>query len=710
MPTDPDSWLGRDLFLRHNRPATRMYRNFLGMLLASVALVSGALTLTPVPADEGMWLFNDLPRGLLRDRYRFEPDDVWAEHLMKSCVRFNVGGSASFVSGSGLVLTNHHVGSDTLFKLSTPARNLLADGFLAETREQELKAPDLELNQLVGIRDVTSQVSQVVTSDMTPEQAVAARRAVVAGIEKSALDETGLRSNVITLYGGAKYHLYQYKKYTDVRLVWAPETSIAFFGGDADNFEYPRFCLDACLFRVYEDGQPARTPHFLKWSAEGPADGELVFVAGNPGRTSRIFTVAALKFQRDSRLPYQLELLRRQEILLQQYGLRSVENARRARDDLFGVQNSRKARLGMLAGLQDPALWVRREKEETELLDAVSQNPALRDAAAAWQKITATTRRRQEIQGKGIHLGSQLFSIAMTLVQIAEEDQKPPEQRLPEFSEASRESLLQQLYSDAPIYRDLDQVLLADSISRTLEARGFDDALCQKILAGQSRDERAAQLIAGSKLDHVDTRRTVAAGGDAALADSTDPLLQLARLVSPEVRRFRKITDELDELERQAYARIAEALFATRGTSTYPDATFTLRLAFGPVRGYRQNDQNLPAWTTVGGAFAHAEQHAGQADYALPDSWQRAKARLDFATPFNFVSTADIIGGNSGSPVVNRSLELVGLIFDGNLQSLSADFVYSEKQSRSVSVHAGAIRQALQIIYGAEHIVRELGH
>jgi hypothetical protein len=679
--------------------------------LVFLSLLFGVMMQTSnyAKADEGMWLFNDLPTKLLKERYGFEPSRAWAEHLMKSCVRFNVGGSASFISSTGLVLTNHHVGSDTLYKLSTPERNIMDVGFLAQSNDQELKAPDLELNQLVDIKDVTAEIQGAVTDEMTTEQAVAARRAIIAKIEKSALDETGLKSTVTTLYGGGRYHLYQYKKYTDVRLVWAPETAIAFFGGDADNFEYPRYCLDACIFRVYEHEKPAKIEHFLQWSETGPKENDVAFVAGNPGRTSRIFTMDAIKFQRDLSLPYVMNSLRRREILLQQYGLRGPEQVRRARDDLFGVQNSRKARLGMLAGLQDPQVLSDKSAAEKDLLAAINADPKLKPLASAWQTISETTAKRAEQLGKGSAINSQLFGIALELVQMAEEDQKPSGERLPQFADAGRESLLQQLYSEAPIYLDLDQVLLADSIAKTLEQRGFDDSLSQEILAGKGPADRAAELMSGTELLSVENRKKIAAGGIDAIKDSKDPLIQLAKIVNPEVRRVRTITDQLDEQDKQAYAKIAEARFAVEGTSSYPDATFTLRLAFGPVMGYEQNGQQIPAWTKIGGAFEHEQKHQGQADYVLPASWKKAEASLTKSTPFNFVSTADIIGGNSGSPVVNRAGELVGLIFDGNVQSLSGNYIYTDKQARSVSVHSSAIREALQTVYGADGIVKELG-
>lgn len=668
-----------------------------------------ATSLSDARGDEGMWLFNDLPLAMLKERYGFEPSKEWAEHLMKSSVRFNVGGSASFISSTGLVLTNHHVGSDTLFKLSTPDRNIMEVGFLAKTPDQELKAPDLELNQLVNIKDVTDVVKASVTDGMSTEQAVAARRAIIAKIEKEALDESGLKSTVTTLYGGGRYHLYQYKKYTDVRLVWAPETAIAFFGGDADNFEYPRYCLDATIFRVYEDGKPAKIEHFLKWSANGPVENEVAFVSGNPGRTSRIFTMDALRYQRDLNLPYIMASLRRQEILLQQYSLRGKENARRARDELFGVQNSRKARLGMLAGLQDPQVLADKAAAEAKLREVIAADPKLKPLGAAWDTIAETTKKRASLLGKGVAVNSQLYNIALELVQMAEEDQKPSGERLPEFSDAGRESLLQQLYSEAPIYADLDQTLLSDSIAKTLEQRGFDDPLCQEILAGKNPADRAAELISGTELLSVEARKKIAAGGIQAINDSKDPMIVLAKIINPEMRRIRAITDQLDEQDKQAYAQIAEAKFATQGTSAYPDATFTLRLAFGPVKGYEQDGQQIPAWTNMGGAFEHEKKHEGQTDYKLPESWKKAESKLSKTTPFNFVSTADIIGGNSGSPVVNKAGELVGLIFDGNVHSLSGNYVYTDKQARSVSVHSSAIREALQVVYEAENLVKELG-
>ena len=687
-----------------------MLKRSLWLCFVLVALGSfGNLNSSTSHADEGMWLFNNLPKKYLKDKHGFEPTDAWADKLMKSCVRFNVGGSASFISSNGLVLTNHHVAMDTLSKLSDSDNNYAKDGFLAKSQDLELKAPDLELNQLFKITDVTEKVNSAVKADMKPGDAAKARRARIGEIESAAKADSGLRSDVVTLYGGGQYHLYQYKKYTDVRLVWAPEASIAFFGGDADNFEYPRFNLDATIFRVYEDGKPAKIEHFLKWSENGPAEDELVFVAGNPGRTSRIFTTAALKHQRDVRMPYVLDFIRRREVLLQQFGLGGPEKERIAKDQLLGMQNSRKAYMGMLQGLQDPGVMATAVAAEKKLLDKVASTAELQPYASAWEKIAEVQKTKAEKQGQGVLISSRMFTIAQELVQMAQEDLKPSTERLAEFQDSGRESLLQQLYSEATIYKELQQAVLADEIARMCEFRGADDELCQKILAGKNPIDRAAELINGSKLDDPEVRKSIAKGGINAIKSSTDPLIQLALIVDDKVREDRKATEELGEIERQAYAQISKVLFAANGTSVYPDATFTLRLAFGPVIGYEEKGKSIPAFTDINGTFAHEKNRDGQKDFVLPETWSAARDRIPGGTRMNFVCTADIIGGNSGSPVVNKDLEVVGLIFDGNIQSLIADYAYSDTQGRSVSVHSNAIRESLRYIYEAEFLADQLG-
>lgn len=681
------------------------------MRIPTIAVAGLTLTLAGLAAsaDEGMWLFNDLPKGQLAERYDFTPSEQWAEHVMRASVRFNSGGSASFVSSTGLVLTNHHVGADTLHKLSTPERNLFQDGFLARTTDQELPAPDLELNQLVSIEDVTERVVAAVRDGMPAAEAMAARRAVMAAIEKESLDATGFRSDVVTLYGGARYHLYRYKKYTDVRLVWAPESGIAFFGGDADNFEYPRYCLDVSMFRVYEDGKPARIDHFLKLSTAGAGDGEVVFVSGNPGRTQRIFTVAALKYQRDHYLPFVLDFLRRREILWQQFSLEGEEQQRRAEDDLLGIQNSRKALTGRIQGLQTPAFFAAKESEEKKLRERVADDENLKKHLAAWQTIEDAQKRRIAMIGQTGEFASALYPIAQQLVFLAIEDEKPSGQRLREFRESARESLLQDLFSPAPIYPDKAKAELADSLALFVERRGGDDPRVAQVLDGKSPEARAAELVDGTGLVEVDFRKQLADGGRKAIESSADPLIRLARLMEPEARRLRQEQEELAEVEQQAYAQIADILFAVHGTDTYPDATFTLRLAFGPVAGYTESGKTIPPWTTIGGAFEHEKQHGAKDPWVLPKSWHAARQRLDGDTPMNFVCTADIIGGNSGSPVVNRQAELVGVIFDGNLQSLTGNFFYSDEQARAVAVDIRALVEAIDKVYDAGNLADELG-
>ena len=680
---------------------TLIYRVGTTLLLSCGALIA--------VADEGMWLFTDLPKKHLQEKYGFEPTDEWAKHVMLSSVRFNSGGSASFVSSNGLVLTNHHVGAGTIQKLSTPENNYYKYGFAAKTADDEIKAPDLELNQLVSIDDVTDRVNAAVQPDMAAAQAFVARRAIMSEIEKESLEKTGLRSNVITLYGGARYHLYRYKKYTDVRLVWAPESDTAFFGGDADNFEYPRYCLDVCLFRVYEDDKPARIRHFLKVSKNGAAKNELVFVSGNPGRTQRIFTTAALKYQRDHYLPYVLNFLHRREILFQQFGLETDEKKRRAKDDLFGIQNARKAYTGMIQGLQDPAFLKKKQQDERAFLKKIRKDPQLQKYADAWSAIENAQEQKKELLGQTASFSGSLFDIASTLVFMAAEDQKPNNERLREYTDAARASLEQQLYSSAPIYPDLEHVKLADSLALFVERRGADHPLVATVLDGKSPNARASELIAGTKLMDIEYRKQVARGGQKSIDQSTDTLIRFAKSMENEARRLREIQDEIAETERQAYAQITDAQFAIQGTDQYPDATFTLRLAFGPVLGYEEAGETIPPWTTLAGAYQHEKNHGAKSPWKLPARWHERKAKLDLKTPFNFVCTADIIGGNSGSPVINRDAELVGVIFDGNIQSLTSDYFYTDKIARAVSVHSSIVLEALHKVYEARHIADQMG-
>jgi hypothetical protein len=672
------------------------------MRVITVTLLLQTLLCCSTYGDEGMWLFNALPKDKLQKQHGFTVTDDWAEHVRLSSVRFNSGGSASFISSNGLVLTNHHVASETLYKLSTAERNIASDGYYAASMEDELKAPDLELNQLVSIEDVTAKVNAAVKPNMAAADASKARQAAMAGIEQASKEATGLRSDVVTLYGGGRYHLYCYKQYTDVRLVWAPEAKTAFFGGDADNFEYPRYCLDVTIFRVYENNAPAKVEHFLKVNPDGAKSGDLVFVSGNPGRTQRILTADALEYQRDHRMPRMLDLLRRKEILLQQYGLGGPEQARRGQDDLFGIQNSRKAYTGMLAGLQNPGFIGEKRSGQSTLQQAAG-------GEEAWKTIAEVQQARINLQNRTGSLRSGIYGIAEDLVLMAAEDEKPSAERLREFRDSNRDSLNQALFSPAPMYDDLERVQLADELARFSETRGGSDPLVQKVFDGKGPRERAAELISSTTLFDVAARKKLAEGGLAAIEASKDPLIQLAWTLDEEYRVLRGLNEELDEKERQAYAKITEAKFKAEGESVYPDATFTLRLAFGVVKGYEEDGISIPSNTTMSGAFDHEASHGKESDWVLPESWNATKDKITSSTPFNFVCTADIIGGNSGSPVVDREGQMVGIIFDGNIQSLTADFYHSEQQGRAVSVHIAAVLEALEKIYGAKALKEQIG-
>ncbi len=669
-----------------------------------------------IHADEGMWLFNNPPRELLKKKYDFSFDDAWLERLQKASVRFNSGGSGSIVSPEGLVLTNHHVGAESILKVTPKDKDYYHDGFYARTREEELKCPDLELNVLQTIEDVTTEVNAAVKPDMTPAEAFAARRAVMAKIEKESLDKTGLRSDVVTLYQGGLYHLYRYKKYTDVRLVFAPEHGIAFFGGDTDNFEFPRFNLDVCFFRIYEEGKPARTPHYLKWSSQGPSEGDLVFVSGHPGTTNRLETLARLLHRRDHTLPYVLSRRRTQEAVLRQFSELGPDQARIAADDLHYAANARKAFSGQFQGLLDPGLLERKRKEETELRRKIAADPAKAKAYGdAWDRIEEAQKALTQFEVEymllenGDAFDSQLFRIARHLVRLAAEKPKPNADRLREYRDSNLESLELQLFSPAPVHAELERAKLAGSLTFLAEKLGGGHEAVQGILAGLAPNARATELVAGTKLADPAERKRIAAGGQKAIDDSTDPMIELARRIDKLARALRKRHEtEVEEVERQAYAKIAKARFELFGSDLAPDATFTLRLAFGVVKGYQVDGVRLPFATTFGGAFERAEKQRHREPFVLPKRWHEHKGKLDLGTPFNFVSTADTIGGNSGSPVLNKAGELVGVNFDRNRHGLVRNFVYTEEQARHIAVHFRGILEALRVVYDAQPLAKEL--
>ncbi len=693
---------------------------FLAWSIPALAIVFGTCAF----ADEGMWLFNSPPLKQLKEKYHFEPARPWLDRLQKASVRFNSGGSGSFVSATGLVITNHHVGADALQKFSDEQHNYLRDGFYARTRAEEKKCIDLELNVLMSIEDVTARVNGAVKSEMTSEQASDARKSVIAAIEKESKDKTGLRSDVVTLYQGGAYHLYRYKRYDDARLVFAPEQQIAFYGGDPDNFEYPRFNLDICLFRVYENGQPAKIDNYLKFNPRGPADGELTFVSGHPGKTDRQLTADKLADMRDRELPRILTMFKRREVLLHSFGERAFENERRVRDDFFGVQNNRKRYDGYLAGLLDPQIWQALQAREQKLRDAISRDSKLTSTIAAYNRIKKAQaeivknarlynyfemeRPRFGVYRQPRAFYSTLFKYARLLVRAADERPKPNGERFEEFRDSARESLELELFSTQPVYNDVELLTLTDSFTDLASAFGAGDPLVKMVLGDKSPVERASELIKGTLLKDAAFRKKLYAGGKAAIEPAHDPMIDIAIAIDSTARQAKKVLETQEEIKQQAYAEIAKARFATEGTNTYPDATFTLRLSYGTVRGYEENGKQIPAFTNFAGMYERAGEHENKPPFDLPQRWSDKKDKLALTTPFNFVSDADIIGGNSGSPVVNQAGEFVGIIFDGNIQSLVLDCIFTDKQARAVSVDSAAILEALRNVYDAQPLVDEL--
>jgi hypothetical protein len=690
---------------------------FQHLALAVVVLGGTAMTAT---SDEGMWLLNDPPRDHLKQKYGFDLTDEWLRRAMLGSVRFNNGGSGGFVSPEGLIVTNHHIAADALQKLSKPGTDLYGNGFYAATREQELKCPDLELNVLQEIADVTAAVNAAVKPEMKPAEAFAARRAVMSKIEKESLDKTGLRSDVVTLYNGGLYHLYRYKRYTDVRLVFAPEKSIAGFGGDVDNFEYPRFDLDVAFFRAYDSGAPAKTPHFFKWSETGPAAGDLVFVTGHPGTTNRLETLAKLKHRRDVTLPYTLARLRAFEAALLQYGERGPEEHRQSATDHHRVANARKAFSGQYQGLLDSKVIATKEADEHALMKPVIRvlspfSPEDPFPSIPWsriakaQKALATFEKEYSLLETGHAFYSELFTIARHCARMADELPKKSADRLREYRDSNLDSLRFQLFSPAPIYRELERAKLTASLTFLAENLGGDHPTVKLVLAGKNPANRADELVGGTKVLDVAERKRLVDGGKSAVDASTEPMIVLAKAIDAEARRLRKrYEEEVEEPERQAYAEIAKFRFEAFGRSVAPDATFTLRLAFGTVQGYEVGGETLPFHTTFGGAFEKSAKLGGKEPFDLPKRWLDGKSKLDLATPFDFVSTADTIGGNSGSPVLNRAGELVGINFDRNRHGLVRNFVYTDVQARHIAVHCRAVLEALRKLYGAAPLAKEL--
>ncbi|MDQ3906726.1 MAG: S46 family peptidase, partial [Acidobacteriota bacterium] len=620
-------------------------RKFFCALVAALVLSSSFAQLAR--ADEGMWTFNNVPRAEIERKYGFKITDEWLHKVQLASVRFNNGGSGSFVSPDGLVLTNYHIVEDFVGELSTPQKDYAKEGYVARTRAEELRIPGTELNVLQSIEDVTDRVNSGITPQTPAAEAFAARRTAIANIENESAAKTGLRSDVVTLFQGGRYNLYRYKKYTDVRLVFCPEFQAAFFGGDPDNFEFPRFNIDMALVRVYENDRPVRPESYLKWSTKGVKDGELVFVTGHPGSTARLNTVAHIESLRDVSIPLIIRMLERREAVLKKYMAMGDEQTRRAQNELNSVQNSLKVYRGQLKGLQDPKLIAAKQQSEAALRKAVAANPQWQaqygdawDSIAAERKAFAPYEKDRRFLDLAAGFNTVYFPIARMIVRLAYEREKPDAQRLPEFNESRIRGIENGLYAETPVYDDFEKMKLADSLAFMRDEYGADSELVKSVLQGKTPEQRAAELIDGTKLKSVDYRRQLVAGGRKAVDASDDPMIKLALSIDSQARDVRRrYENEVVGVERNAYAKIAQAVFATQGDKVYPDATFTLRLSYGVVKGYKEDDGRAVApFTTLGGLYDRINQFHAQFPYVMPARWTEKKSAVDLKTPFNFVS------------------------------------------------------------------------
>jgi hypothetical protein len=661
-------------------------------------------------ADQGMWLVNQFPKQAVRQKYGFDATDAFLGHIQRSSVRFNNGGSGSFISPQGLLFTNHHVGRDCIQKVSSAEHDYVAQGFYSGAMDGEKKCPDLEVNVLLRIDEVSAQVKEGEKADASTAEVNQARKAAMARIEKDCAAKSGNRCDVVTLFSGGRYDLYQYKKYTDVRLVFAPEESIAAFGGDPDNFNYPRYCLDFAIFRAYENGRPVESKDYLHWSHTGVVDGELTFVPGNPGTTGRLMTMAQLEYSRDIAYPLLYARLDSMIKALEAYRSESVENKRVAGDDLLYGQNSYKAYTGFLAGLRDPQLMARKREEEQKLRAAVEANPEMRRKFGdAWENIAKPYSEFAPLSKEyslTTPMFSDLFVIARNVLRLPEERQKPSDKRLREYRDSALPSLEQEMYSSAPITNSLEIATLAENFRFMASQLGADNELVKKVLDGKTPEKAAAMYVESSKLKDVAERKRLAADLHA-VQQSEDGMIRLARILDKPNRELRKRYEDTVEAAITANAsKIAQARFAVDGANTYPDATFTFRIEYGPVKGYVLNGEKVPYATHIEGLYKRA---TGVEPYKLPESWVKAKSSLDLSTPFNFVTTVDSHGGNSGSPTINTKGELIGILFDGNIESLPNRFVYTDQVSRSVHVASQGIVEALRKVYKADRLLQEIG-
>lgn len=663
-------------------------------------------------ADEGMWTFDNFPSKKVAQKYGFDPSQAWLDHVRLSSLRIAGGCSASFISPHGLVMTNYHCVVDCVKALSTAQQNFVESGFTAQSAAEERKCPDFELDQLMQIQDVTAEV-QKATAGKVGEEANAALRAERANLEEGCGSDPSIRCDLVSLYHGGIYDLYHYKRYNDVRLVFSPEFDTGFFGGDPDNFNFPRYDFDIGLVRAYENNQPVASTNYFRWSKDGSKEGQLVFVSGNPGGTSRQLTVAELEFERDRALPTIIPKLQEYRGMLEQFMTAGPDQAREANETVFFVANSFKVEIGRQQALVDPQFFGMKVNEEKKLREAVAARPKLAPEAEAWNKLAELQTERSKLYVRHREMDDNRFfergllGYAIDLVRIPVERTKPNGERLPEYTDQSLNERKETLLAPIPEYKDMQELGLRFAFSNVQRNLGADDPFVRKMLGNESPEQLAHRLVTGTHLDDVKTREDLFNGGEGAIQASDDPMIKFALLVDPDLRAVRKEYEgKIDAPTRTASEQIARLRFAIYGTSIDPDATFTARLNYGTVKGFNDAEGRwVKPYTTFAGLFQRAN---GAPPFVLPQRWLDAKSKLDLSTPMDLSTTNDIIGGNSGSPLINQNAEIVGLIFDGNIFSLGGDYGYDPVANRAIAVDSRALLEGLRVVYHFERVVDEI--
>ncbi len=665
-----------------------------------------------------MWTFDSPPVEYFQEAYGFRPTQEWLDNVRMSALRFANYCSASFVSAEGLIMTNHHCARQSVEQVSKEGENLVTNGFYAQTIAEERKVPGLYVDQLVRIEDATKEVQDAINQGKTDEERTTNRQTVITDIQKRESDKSGLRCSVVTLYNGGRYSLYYYKRYEDIRLVFAPEVALGFYGGDYDNFTYPRYDYDCSFFRIYQDSATHLKPeHYYKWSAEGAKNGDPVFIVGNPGRTTRLNTVAQLEYARDISYPLTVKMLKnRNDILLEEIK-KHPDRKEQLQNQQFGISNSLKAITGYLDGLRDPILMQRKKDFEKKFHAAIEAKPILKAKyGAMWNNVAETRSIARSLSPElntfqfASPMRSQLLGFASRVYEYTFQLSLSDDKRdLPNRGNGINSFKFRVKQMIPPqLDLELEKKYLAVQLEEALSVLGPNDQFIMLALKGKSPQQAAADLIDGTSLKDSTTRVKLLESSIDAMDQSTDPLIMLAREAAPRFRKAQATSRENQIREAANINLLGMALYEVYGNSIPPDATMTLRIADGVVKGYEYNGTIAPAITTFYGLYDRHYSFVGEESWALPERWLNYSKELDLSTPYNFVATCDIIGGNSGSPMINKNAEVVGVVFDGNMESLPGDFIFSEEKNRSVGLHSKGIIEAMKHIYHADRIVKEL--